>query len=702
MPSIYSDARGRIVDIDKAALVELGWSRDAVIGTQLADHLDDDAQGAFARTWLELVGEPDAERTYSALVKSGTGQWLAVELFDTNLLDDPNYEAVRTEVEVEVQQVTAPAPVAKEPSRSKKRSAKRVSTAEQSGPVAEAGVAPSGAAVATIERTEESAAEPAVAADADPGPDKQGPAGPEAAARPQIDGARILEFVLIGAVALFAVISRLWDLSTLPAGLHGDEAITGLEGVRVLNEGSIGVYTGSALGQPTAPFYITAISVGLFGESIFAVRLVSALVGVATVVLLYFVVRRRLGPAVGVASAGVLATMTWHLHYSRIAFGVIWWPLLAIAAIAAVDRAIETRSPRWWAAAGATTAFGVYIYNAHWILGFAIGLFVVIWALTNRADVFRGPTKDRLKELGAFAGGGLLTLLPMLRYISDESNAYGNHAREVSMRNTPDWIDAGFGGKVGLLIERYIEAWNTIVLSRQLDASDGSGIVAPVSLLITLAALVGLWIIFTEHRNAFTGLVVTVAAILPFAPVLTVRGHGWMRRQLPVAPMIAIAAGVALVYGYRWLRTKGEVVAWVGVAIAVIVLAGSSWRGYFGTFEANSDHQWTFLSELSEPIALMDEYSDEAFINFYSPRHPIGYESVTFLAPDIEGTDRSDQFSDQPGFELTPGVEGSQLFVMVANYAAGVDFLALQYPEGEVVAQGLSGGVPYSAYLVPR
>ena len=118
MPSIYSDARGRIVDIDKAALVDLGWSRDQAIGTMLAHHLDDDAQGAFARTWRDLVSEPDSERSYSAMVKAGGGAWVMADLFDTNLLEDPNYEAIRTEIGVRVAPEPAVAPeptVAQEP-----------------------------------------------------------------------------------------------------------------------------------------------------------------------------------------------------------------------------------------------------------------------------------------------------------------------------------------------------------------------------------------------------------------------------------------------------------------------------------------------------------------------------------------------------------------------------------------------------------
>ena len=65
----------------------------------------------------------------------------------------------------------------------------------------------------------------------------------------------ILLVVLCTGVAAFL---RVYRLAELPPGLHGDEALTGLDALRILDEGWIGPYVGSALGQPTGPLYFTA------------------------------------------------------------------------------------------------------------------------------------------------------------------------------------------------------------------------------------------------------------------------------------------------------------------------------------------------------------------------------------------------------------------------------------------------------------
>jgi hypothetical protein len=70
---------------------------------------------------------------------------------------------------------------------------------------------------------------------------------------------------LILAITGVALLLRLVNLTTLPTGLHGDEAIVGMEGQRILREGWIDPYSPSARGQPTAPFYLAAITVWIDG-----------------------------------------------------------------------------------------------------------------------------------------------------------------------------------------------------------------------------------------------------------------------------------------------------------------------------------------------------------------------------------------------------------------------------------------------------
>src|SRR5436309_2066706 len=79
-------------------------------------------------------------------------------------------------------------------------------------------------------------------------------------------------FSLLG-IVLLAAFLRLYALDIYPAGFHGDEAWTGLEARRILTEGTIGVWSIAANGQPALPFYWTAFIFSLFDSTIATTRL---------------------------------------------------------------------------------------------------------------------------------------------------------------------------------------------------------------------------------------------------------------------------------------------------------------------------------------------------------------------------------------------------------------------------------------------
>ncbi len=161
-----------------------------------------------------------------------------------------------------------------------------------------------------------------------------------------------MDLTILVALAAVAGSVRLIMLVDIPAGLHGDEAWTGIDAARVLDEGWIGVYVKSALGQASGPMYFAAPFVGLFGETVFSIRLASAVIGIATVLVTYLAVRVMFDRTVAIFSAVLLATGVWHLHYSRLAFPVISWPLLEMFTLLFLFLGIKTGKIYHFAIAG--------------------------------------------------------------------------------------------------------------------------------------------------------------------------------------------------------------------------------------------------------------------------------------------------------------------------------------------------------------
>jgi hypothetical protein len=78
--------------------------------------------------------------------------------------------------------------------------------------------------------------------------------------------------------------------------------------------------------------------------------------------------RRRLTWLFPLFAVGVLATLRWHIHFSRIGIEPIYVPLIWAAALWLLLRGRRTR--RWWvyAAAGALLASAMYSYQGAWII----------------------------------------------------------------------------------------------------------------------------------------------------------------------------------------------------------------------------------------------------------------------------------------------------------------------------------------------
>src|SRR3989344_915690 len=151
----------------------------------------------------------------------------------------------------------------------------------------------------------------------------------------------VIGLFLILALAAFL---RLWQLPTVPPGLYPDEAANGNNAVEALHTGNFSAFYPENNGREALFINVQALSIALFGPEPWALRLVSAFVGILTVAAVFFLARELFRPApgaperrwlgipehdlIGLAAAFFVATSFWHLNFSRISFRAISVPLL--------------------------------------------------------------------------------------------------------------------------------------------------------------------------------------------------------------------------------------------------------------------------------------------------------------------------------------------------------------------------------------
>src|SRR3989344_1584039 len=96
----------------------------------------------------------------------------------------------------------------------------------------------------------------------------------------KVNSYELVVVVLIIAVAIFF---RFYNLDTTPPGLYADESVNGVNTLQALESGNFKIFYPDNNGREGLFINLQAISVSLFGNTAVALRLVSGLFGVFTV-----------------------------------------------------------------------------------------------------------------------------------------------------------------------------------------------------------------------------------------------------------------------------------------------------------------------------------------------------------------------------------------------------------------------------------
>ena len=511
---------------------------------------------------------------------------------------------------------------------------------------------------------------------------------------------------LLFAVIACAAVLRLWQLGTVPLGLHGDEAITGFDARRVLAEGWIGPYAyPSALGQPTGPVYVTALVLELFGESPATLRLSMALFAIATIAFTYLAARAMFSRAAALLAAALLVAQPWHLHLSRIAFMVNAWPCVQMAALWLLFRARQQPGLGRWALFGAVTGLGIYSYNAYPLSLPILAVPFVYDLLAPTAVRSRG----RVLASAAVAGAMVIVLaLPMVEYARNNEQ-YFWHQQDVALANTPAWLAAGWADRAGMLAARGAEWGRGLLVGGRPDDGDGLGaqgfpLLDPVS---ALAAAIGVGIALRRWREPAAATLLAALAVLPWGALLTIE-DGLYRRTFALAPILAVFGGLALARLWREASVRG-VAARRAAAVALgalLVLSGvRNAQTYFRPLQVSDQMRYVFPYQVDAASRFLATVPPSSAVFWYSDRWPAGYETRRWYAPNADVTERSPEFGAATESDGTPMLQAASdrdsVFILLGSYLGLADAIERRHHVHTGIEETRDGETLFRAVRVP-
>ncbi len=248
---------------------------------------------------------------------------------------------------------------------------------------------------------------------------------------------RLLALAAVLAVAAFF---RLYRLDAIPPGLFFDEAQDGVDAAAIARGERWPLMveiSPDVKGRTREPlyFYLAAGAFAVAGPSVTALRLTSALIGIATVAALLLAAARLVGPRPAVVGALLLAVNQWHVTFSRIGLRAILTELWIGLTVLAVHRAVARRTRASAALAGVTVGLGFYTYFAYWVVPLAL---LAVFGLHRWQS--RGARRADDARLAANAGAAFLVVAaPLLAYAVAKPDYLFARALEVAGSGHPAW-----------------------------------------------------------------------------------------------------------------------------------------------------------------------------------------------------------------------------------------------------------------------
>jgi 4-amino-4-deoxy-L-arabinose transferase-like glycosyltransferase len=538
-------------------------------------------------------------------------------------------------------------------------------------------------------------------------------------------------------IVLLAASLRLYRLAELPPGLHFDEAFKGVSARALLASGRPQLFFESDMGEEPIAAHLVAASVGLFGETPWAIRLASALAGILTVPLGWWLGRelarasgnRLRPPVVGLGTALVLAILYWHVSFSRIGMEPILVPLFATLAFAALLRGLQqpvadlnqpvaglnqqVASPNreaagrrawpWLLLAGLAIGGSLYTYKAGYFVPLVAAAAVIYGAIAGRGFLAR-----HRRGLAATALVALLVALPIGIYFATHPANFLQRPASVVLVGT----DRAPASPWQAAVDNLPRVLGMFFV--QGDANPRSNLPGRPALdaFLALLFLVGVGRAIVGSVRAVNGSGRgRLALALPLlwlaimvVPTLVTDHAPHFGRAIGATPALALLCAIGA-DSLLDLANRPQVrsrFSSAGTLVAGLLMAGflfsggSTARDYFHTWGGSPDLFYAYDVGLTEVAAAVDSLpADEAA---YLTPTPAEHYTLQFLI----GRPFS-SFDGREGLVLPPPGQPATVVVLLGEDPATLPALQRARPDGQVSwTIDDSYGQPYAAaYHLP-
>jgi 4-amino-4-deoxy-L-arabinose transferase-like glycosyltransferase len=248
-----------------------------------------------------------------------------------------------------------------------------------------------------------------------------------------------LEVVLLALIVLLGFVLQGYHVAEIPPGFHGDEAESGMQALQLLNGEVRSLVSVGWYHLPMLSFVWHAVSMFIFGDTVYGLRMSSVIVGTLTLIPVYALTRLLFNRNTALLATFLLAVAHSFFALNRLGINYTQTTLFEVVAFYFLFRGLRSR--RWWdfAISGLFLGVGMYLYYASRLVPFIVLGFLVLAAITQRGFVrthWRGIVVLGLVAIVVFA--------PMAIYFAEHPWHFVSRTSHVFVLGSQGWVDTPY------------------------------------------------------------------------------------------------------------------------------------------------------------------------------------------------------------------------------------------------------------------
>jgi len=411
--------------------------------------------------------------------------------------------------------------------------------------------------------------------------------------------------ILLLIILLIAVFFRLWQIDSIPPGLYPDEAINGNEALDTLETKNFKVFYPENNGREGLFIWLLSFSFLIFGPSIWALKLIPAIIGILTVLGLYLLTKelfsqyiKKSSRYIALLASFFLTISFWHINFSRIGFRAILIPFILVFSFYFLFKGFREKKALFFVISGIFFGLGFYTYISYRFVVLLLAITLICWWLVYKKQNLQ-------KKFLLFALYCLLftfiTALPMGLYFLKNPQDFMGRATGVSVfvqENPVREAGKSLISHLGMFNIRGDSNWRH-------NFADSPQLLWPIGIFFLIGIVLSIkeLVISLKRKTCsmFTVhcLLLSWFFIMLLPGVLSYEGIPHALRLIGVIPVVYVFAGLGAWWLFKKLKsfykTKNQLIAfYLCLSILFLVLGYSQFNKYFYQWGKNPEVQGAF------------------------------------------------------------------------------------------------------------